>query len=72
MEAGERAFGGVRMTRVWLSTSASSSILMWVSLLDVDRVEGAVDVSELAVVGVANRSSGSERTAGSVGAARAT
>jgi hypothetical protein len=36
--------------------------------MDVDTVEGAVDVSESAVVGVANGSSGSERTAGSVGA----
>lgn len=36
--------------------------------MDVDIVEGAVDVSECAVIGVANGSSGSERTAGSAGA----
>jgi len=58
------------MIRVWLSTSVSSSILTWVSFVDVDTVEGAVDVSEWAVVGVAKGSSGSERTAGS-GAVRA-
>lgn len=68
LEVGERPFGGDRMARIWPSASVSSSILTWVSLVDVDRVEGAVDVSEWAVIGVAKDSSGSERTADSMGA----
>ena len=67
--AGERGICGERMTMVWLSASVSSSILTWDSLVEADMVEGAVDVSEWAVVGVASGASGSTRTADSVGGA---